>query len=350
MGHPEDYLEGLWRDYDRAQELYRGGDVEEAAQILSELVRQEAPALLRAAVLNDLGVIRQEQGRGAEALHLYQRALEIEEGLGDPQRLSNLLFNLAAAYADQRRWPPAVAAYQRGLALLDERDPLMAGRACRRLGDAHLAQIGLPQQNQAIRWYRRSLEMFELAGDKQETAISLHHLARAYLAKDKWEEAVASYRQALSIWEALDDARGMAGAYLGLGQVHQEREDHQRAVVFLQKSLEIAQGGGDRAGEARAWSGLGQAYQGLRRWGEGLQAYQRALDLWEAQGDSREVARALWGRASLYFESGDRARAVEDMQRTVELLRRRGDPDLEAAERFLKRVRHGRPGLLGKYL
>lgn len=105
---------------------YKQGRYPEAEQWLREAVKEaeavKSQDLRLARSLNDLGVIYYAQGKHAEAVPLYERALAIQENiLGREHPLVALtLNNLAALYHAQGKYYKAEPLYERSLAIREK--------------------------------------------------------------------------------------------------------------------------------------------------------------------------------------------------------------------------------------
>jgi tetratricopeptide (TPR) repeat protein len=66
---------------------------------------------------NLIGIIHYAQGRYAEALEAYQKALAIRERIGDQQGIANCYNNIGIIHADQGRYAEALEAYQKALTI-----------------------------------------------------------------------------------------------------------------------------------------------------------------------------------------------------------------------------------------
>jgi len=146
-----------------------------------------------------IGLIHYAQGRYAEALESYQKALTIRERIGDQQGIADCYNNIGIIHADQGRYAEALEAYQKALAI------------------------------------------HERIGDQQGIAICYNNIGNIYKAQGRYAEALEAYQKALAIRERIGDQRGMASSYNNIGIIHRVQGRYTEALEAFQKALAIAQ-------------------------------------------------------------------------------------------------------------
>jgi tetratricopeptide (TPR) repeat protein len=82
----------------------------------------------------------------------------------------------------------------------------------------HLHQLGILARgdyDQALDWYRKSLEINEALGNRAGVASSYHQLGMVAHERGDYDQALDWYRKSLEIKEALGDRAFMASSYMG---------------------------------------------------------------------------------------------------------------------------------------
>ena len=162
---------------------------------------------------HQLGILAQDRGDYDEAARQYQRALDINERLGDQA-------GMATSYG------------QLGILAQDRGD-----------------------YEEAARQYQRALDIFERLGDQAGMASSYGQLG--ILAQDRgdYDEAARQYQRSLDTFERLGNQAGMATSYSQLGNLGADRGGPAAAVIgWHVKALAI-----------RLQLGVPQAVNNLRR-------------------------------------------------------------------------------------
>jgi tetratricopeptide (TPR) repeat protein len=194
------------------------------------------------AALNALGVLRKAQGRYAEALALYRRALPLLRGRrGATSDLATIYHNLAGSEQARGRLRVARAHARRGLRMrrrvLGHDDPAVLA------DEAALAVIldGLGQRAEAERLYRRVLAYSRrrFGPRSYEVSVNLGNLGALYRQSGDLARAEKLLRQAVAIEERL------------LGPRHPELalSLHNLAVVLAERGKKREALAGERRAE-----------------------------------------------------------------------------------------------------
>ena len=296
---------------------------QEASLIHDTLARLPADSSRQAVWILQLGNLAQARGEYDEAARQYQRALGIDERIGDQAGMANSYHNLGILAELRGDWDEAARQYQRALGIR-ERLGDQAGMA----SDYH--QLGIlahrrGDYEEAAREYQRSLDIDERIGNQDSMARGYHQLG--ILARDRgnYDEAVRQCQRALGIHERLGDQARMAAGYMNLGGLAQLRRDYDEAARQYQRALDIDERLGDQAGMARGYHNLGMLAQLRRDYDEAARQYQRALGIRERLGDQAGMAEGYHNLGALARDRGDYDEAARQYQRALGIRERLGD-------------------------
>jgi tetratricopeptide (TPR) repeat protein len=142
----------------------------------------------------------------------------------------------------------------------------------------------------AERWYRKSLAIFEELGDRQALAVAYHRLGTAAQRQGRLDDAEGWYRRSLAINEELGGGPRLAFSYHQLGIVAQQRGRLDDAERWYRKSLAILGELGDRPRLAVAYHQLGTVAQQRDRLDDAERWYRRSLAIKEELGDKPGLA------------------------------------------------------------
>jgi Flp pilus assembly protein TadD len=234
-----------------------------------------------------VGIALTAQGRYAESVPYFRRALSVEPGNPGAH------LNLGNALQEVGELREAIGAFRQALAL----EPAYP-EALNSLGAA-LAQQGSAQE--AIACYRKALEL------RPEYAEAHNNLAQALLAQGGESEALASFRRAASLQPANTGFHHDLGTALArLGAWDEAVVHYERAVTLDPLSAEsqysLAVLRMFRQEFEPAWRGYEARFQcirsSLRKSAETVGVYER-LPRWRGPGEAgvREVA--VWGEQGL---------------------------------------------------
>jgi superkiller protein 3 len=218
----------------RGNALFRQGAVEEAVEAYNRAIKLNP---VFGWPYGNLALAYLTQGQFAEALHLYQKSLELLQTDEDRAVSWNGLGNV---YRCANDYANAVAAYQKAAEL----DPLTAGM--------------------------RDGTDYSQTSQDMTSAPAWNELGEAFLKSGAFHEALRAFRKAVDLqpevgWPYVN----LAGVLAALGQ-------HSKAVPFYQKALALLPGEKEKA---LVWNRLGNAYRKLNDYESAMKAYQQAVVL-----------------------------------------------------------------------
>jgi tetratricopeptide (TPR) repeat protein len=192
-----------------------GTDLRAAADVSRRARKacKHEPAMVRALVLDQSGVIARRRGLHGLAVRFYDRALHVATTSRCPGWL-----------VIQIRSHRAVA-----LEYLGRRD-------------------------EALREQRRVASYEKRTGDLRGYAKSLNNIGIVYMNQSRWRRAIAAFERSCSLKRELGDTRGIAQSLHNLGKLHYLRRDYDAARTTFLESLRL------RLGAARDEHGAAQSY------------------------------------------------------------------------------------------
>ncbi|MEM9460805.1 MAG: serine/threonine-protein kinase [Myxococcota bacterium] len=271
-----------------AEALSRGPDIEPAAQ---------------ARVLDKVGVVLLQQGKGSEALDHFQRALAIKEQALGPEHGSMVvtLSHIGIALHRQGKRAEARAHYQRALARQEHALGPDHPDVAVTLG--HIANVLREQgeQSKALTVYRRVLAIKQnaLGPEHSSVAATLGNIGLTLHRQGELSEARSYYQRGLRIFERTlgPEHSAVATVLLNLGSVRHSEGHHAEALVDYQRALAIQERafGSEHAAVAVVLGNIGLVLHDQGRLGEALAYQQRALAIEERAlgADHPDVAATL---------------------------------------------------------
>ena len=278
----------------------------------------------RGPYIHHLGMLAQLRGDYEEAARQYQRALDLDERLGDQAGMATGYHNLGILAQQRGDYEEAAREYQRGLDI-KERLGNQAGMANSYHQLGRLAQLR-GDYEEAARQYQRSLDIKEGLSDQAGMAAGYHQLGMLAQDRGDYEEAARQYQRAFDINERLGDQARMAAGYHQLGRLAQDRGDYEEAARQYQRSLDIKERVGDQAGMANSYGQLGILAHDRGDYEEAARQYQRSLDIDERLGNQVGMATGYHNLGRLAQLRGDHEEAARQYQRSLDISERLGDP------------------------
>jgi tetratricopeptide (TPR) repeat protein len=281
-------------------------------------------------------------GQPDQAQNIYQNIVDayLQQPETAHQRRSIAVFyhQLGRVAEERRRLDDAERWYRQSLAIFEN-----LGDRPRMAASYH--QLGMVAEirgrfDDAEHWYRQSLTIVEDLGDRRGTARSYHQLGIVAQRQGRLGDAERWYQQSLTIKEDLGDRHGMATSYHQLGRVAEERGRLDDAERWYRQSLIILEDLGDRHGMASSYHELGVVAQGRGRLDDAERWYRQSLATLEDLGDRPGMATGYGQLALLAEEHGHPQQALEWTIRCVALFDEYPHPATGPAPHHLQRLTH----------
>lgn len=280
------------------------------------LATQLEPSARSAEQASWLARLRSERDNIRAALRFASENGAVEAGL----RLAGLLTQfwiLSGLRAEGLAW------LNRLLAAAGEVEPGVRGRALLAAGELGWR---LGDHDQAVRYLRASLDIFEELDDARGTAEATRSLGDAEGARRNYPEAKRLMETAIAAFRRLDARAPLAVALGNLGMYTSRTGDRRRATALYNESLSIHRALEDRIGMAMSLTNLGHQAQlagnlalAESRLREAV-AFARELDV------PYTLAAALANVSDVYRERGDIEAACAGYLEAMELFARLSDP------------------------
>ena len=243
----------------------------EAAESAPAVIQEAQGPNMDAMKWNDEGNACFNRGDFEDAITAYNRALRVDPKFGIPYS------NLALTYLTQGRFAQAVLLYQKAIELLQsDAEKAMCWNG---LGNAYRS---LKEYPNAMAAYQKATELDpetagirERAGDFQaesrpRDAQGWNDLGELFVKTGSVSEAMEAFRH------AIDLEPGAGKAYSNLARTLVAQNKYQEAIPLYQRSIELLE---DNKDKAAAWNRLGNAYRKLNDYDNAIKAYQKAVVL-----------------------------------------------------------------------
>jgi tetratricopeptide (TPR) repeat protein/serine phosphatase RsbU (regulator of sigma subunit) len=231
---------------------------------------------------NNIGTIHNAKGQYAEALEAYQKALTIRERIGDQQGLADCYNNIGNIHNAKGQYAEALEAYQKALAIYERIDNPWGVAACRNnIGLIHHAQ---GRYTEALEAHQKALTIRERIGDQQGIAACYNNIGNIHYAQGRYAEALEAYQKALAIHERIGDQQGIASSYNNIGLIHTYQGRYTEALKAYQKALAIQKRINDQQGIALSYTSIGTLYQAQGLYPIARTYFQKALTIAQSLG------------------------------------------------------------------
>ena len=285
-------------------------------------VRRSGNVAGEARVLAEIGQLRNEQDRYAEARTLLTSALALFTSCGDIRGEVSTLTELGSTCRDQGSLLDASGYLTRALTLATELDDPSALAYVQRFVGAVALERGMFAEADAA--LSSSLSLYRSVGSRRGEALVLRSQSLLHRGRGALVPALAlattSYEICVEVGDRLLAAyaqRAMGKALLRLGRLDDAR-------TLLEASLEVSEALNDRWGAGVTLRTLGELALASSSFADASRYLSASLDIWDAIGQPVFRARTLRDLGLLAAAQGDTATAAKLGDEAVELFRQYG--------------------------
>jgi DNA-binding SARP family transcriptional activator/tetratricopeptide (TPR) repeat protein len=272
-----------------------------------------------AILLAELGSLRYDQDRFAEAREYLSHALAMFRDAGDARGAAVALTALGTACREQGYLPEALhflgCAETECRAL---RADTAIGHCLRIRGSVHLEQGDYAAVDadlaEALAAYRRT-------GGRRGEAMTLRTIALAHRARGELDAAEDACATALAMFEEIGDSLLTAYCLRTLAKTRMRKGDLDWAADALRRALETCHAAGDRWGEAVTRRTIGELHLAAGRLDDADQHFAAALRGFDALDIRLFRARTLRDVARVRQARGDTAAAAAAQAEALEIFR-----------------------------
>ena len=339
-------------------------------------------------ILNNLGLIRQQQGESAQALETLNQALDLnhrlriqleapdaiaqlntlcpndlpsEDESADEQSSAGTILagvgeqlhqqgreeyrqgcletawaieqatlnNIAIVYADQGRYREALDLHQEALEIVRSR---LRDRNSEASNLGNMSSIYWQQGDyaQALELQQQALEIYQATGAQDGVVNSLNDIGVIYLYQGLYPQALKTLEQALSLAQEIKLKPSEVSILGNLGTVYDAQGQYDRAEEYYRDSLGLSRELGLKSSEATAFTNLGILSGKRGQYAQALAFEQRALSIFEAIGSIGSVASARLALGAYQRAQGYYVEALDQQRQALEDMQKISNRDDEA--------------------
>jgi tetratricopeptide (TPR) repeat protein len=314
--------------YQDKEELLRRKRINE---YLLEKVRDKEE---KAKILGELGVISYYSGELEKALEYYEKALELDEGLGIKEGIAKDLGNIGIVYRIRGELDKALEYFEKVLEL-DEELGRKEGIAIQ-FGNIGIIYRIKGELDKALEYYEKALELDEEVGRKEGIAADFGNIGSVYSTKGELDKALEYCKKALELNEGLGRKEGIAIQLRNIGDVYYTRGELDKALEYYEKALKLNEGLGKKEGIAIQLRNIGDVYYTRGELDKALEHYEKASKIYKEMGIRIGTARTLTNIGDIFARKSDKERALHYYREAKPLAK--GSSVFESVIKRLKRL------------
>lgn len=186
------------------------------------------------------GKLAYEHGAYKQAYFFFEHFLEHENFVELPKEdLAQAHYYLGLLYHWFADYDLALLSYKNALSEIDDEyvDQSVKAGVLRGIGNLYFQWN---QLDEAIRYYRNSLVLYQQQTDTSGIAKCYNNMGRVFANKGEYDKALELLESSLNIKRSRDDFSGMFNTYINMGRVFQWQDSVRKARQYFQLAGELA--------------------------------------------------------------------------------------------------------------
>lgn len=272
-----------------------------------------------AASYNNIGYVYKSQGNIPLAIDYYNKSLRLQEQsrnakgeIEDKKGLAYSYSNLGVIYKDNGDLEKALALYNKSLKLRAEiNDKLGMGHSLNNIGFVYEQSGDLVK---ALEYFERGLKLREETGYKNDIANSLHNVAFAYEKKGEHEKALQYYKRCIVLQEVVNDKHGLSYSYNNLAAIYLQEGKISEALAYSLKGVKLAKELGNPGTISHGAKILSRIYKVKGNQKEALEIYKLYVVMHDSVNNEKNRKASIKSQLKYDYEKKAAADSVRVVQ------------------------------------
>lgn len=193
------------------------------------------------------------------------------------------------------------------------------------LNQIALANINLTQNDSAIAYAKRALEIAEEINSTHGKANSFFVMGKAYKSEKKFRNALDNFTKSIDEYKKINNQKSIADTYVELGFLYQDWSSFTKSIKNFQEAYQIRKQLGDFDGEINSLNYIALSHYRANDLESALNTYQLQLDLANKNNDKNKAVSALRNIANIYSRFQDFETALRYNLEILEIKKEQGD-------------------------
>lgn len=252
----------------------------EGTELLKKLTNPEDKKS-RANLLRILGNAHTNLSNNRQALEYYEQALTIYRELGLEKGIGSVLNNVGLIRQEEGDYSGALKRFMEASDIflkINEQNYLALSYT--NIGNLYYT---LGRYDKALEYLSKSVRISEMSEDSSNMAISYNNVGNVYLSLKDYIPAQEFYNKALAINKSLNRIYGLSTSYINLAMVYEGKGEYKQALEYNRLSIELSRRVNDIEGVILSLINTGNIYISLKEF------EQAEVSLTEAQRLSSSI-------------------------------------------------------------
>lgn len=263
------------------------------------------------------GWIYLNMGDFEKAYEMLQRSVDVAEGIGDEEYISEAYHLLGTFYHDKGDYNKSIEMLKKALNLrksMEEERGVSA--STNNLGVVYWSQGRL---DEALECFKTSLELSKKMGYKYSIANALNNIGLIETSRGEVEDALQHYEEGLKINKKIGDLSGIAMSLDNIGYIYSMIGDYEKSLQNREESLRLEREVGNKQGQAASLENIGGIYFMMEEYEKAMNHYKKSIKISKEMGDKHQLLDSLCSITKLYLKIGREEKAKETKEKLLDL-------------------------------
>lgn len=298
------------------RESKRKAILESFAEELNKAEKGKDPAA-RSAVYRKIAEAFKQANDDEMAIQWLNKALEIEQSLGQESAVAEVYEELADSYFNSGDFQSSIASFEKSLSLKEKAGD-KAGVSNVMSEIANVYESTYDYKN-AIEYYQQSARIKESIQDETGLKDIENNLGDVYYKQKILTSSILSYEKAVDIIRRLNMDEALGSVYNKLGVAHYEMGNYEEAEKFFNESMKNLTENGNRKEASMALNNLGNLLFINNKYSDAVRYYERSLSAKQDAGYDYGRAVTLFNLGNAYRRSGNQEMAIKSYQKSLRI-------------------------------
>jgi signal transduction histidine kinase/predicted negative regulator of RcsB-dependent stress response len=229
----------------------------EGAELLKKFTKPEDKKN-RARVLRILGNAHTNLSNNRQALEYYEQALTIYRELGLEKGIGSVLNNVGLIRQDEGDYSGALKRFMEASDIflkINEQNYLALSYT--NIGNLYYT---LGRYDKALDYLSKAVRISEISGDSTNMAMSYNNVGNVYLSLEDYAPALEFYNKAVAINKSLNRIYGLSTSYNNIAMVYEGQGEYKLALEHNRLSIELSRRVNDNEGIVLSLINTGNIY------------------------------------------------------------------------------------------
>ncbi len=309
--------------------LIKLGQLNQAEELYDALLKQTSSESEKAHLFHQLGWIKNDQGKYAEAVRFYENSMIIKQKILPPthSRLASSYNNIGSLYWKMGENSKALSYYEKALVIRKKDLPLNHPDLATSYSNIALAYNKMSEYSKALSYYEKVLKIRQktLPENHPDLATSYSIIGLMYDNMGEYAKALSYYEKTLEIIQKTLPANhpSLATSYNNIGIVYNNIGEYAKALSYYEKALEIRQKIllANHPDLATTYNSIGLVSDHMGQYLKALSYHEKALDIYRTTlpENHPDLATSYNNIGTVYNNMGEYAKALSSHEKELEI-------------------------------